>query len=194
MAYSHSGGWANRGQRTAACPTCRKERRAKWKNSFDLDGKRVLLEECGWCRFRKQPKPPPKPPPHIPGVTKKVLGGGYTAVWIAKDDPYLPQHHKEKCRFGFFMPEHRYVVVKHLGRPLRKYETVHHKNGKRDDNRIENLELWKGPHRAGQRIDDVVRDRLNDVSVDDAMRLLRQTRVAEWLPLPNPDPQPEYNI
>ena len=60
------------------------------------------------------------------------LKTGYVAV-------LSPQHPNKVA--GNYVLEHRLVMEKHIGRFLRNDEIVHHINGIRDDNRIENLEL-----------------------------------------------------
>jgi hypothetical protein len=80
--------------------------------------------------------------------SRKTPGGSITKC---KKTGYLNQHGG-----GGTKGVHRLVMEEMLGRELESFETVHHKNGVRDDNRPENLELWVKAHGAGQRVEDLV--------------------------------------
>ena len=69
--------------------------------------------------------------------------------WHPAKDGYIIRNVNNKQVF-----QHREVMKKHLGRALLPHETVHHKNGQRSDNRIENLELWSKSQPSGQRVED----------------------------------------
>jgi HNH endonuclease len=92
------------------------------------------------------------PQPELP--IREVPGDGFLhhGYWIVG----VPRELRGLVGGTAKVGEHRLVMAQHLGRPLLPDEVVHHRNGVRTDNRIENLELWSTAHPKGQRVEDLV--------------------------------------
>jgi hypothetical protein len=81
-----------------------------------------------WCSGKKRPE--------ISGVNHPFWSGGY---WI---DVYgYKVIENSTINNGVRIKEHRYVMENFLKRKLRKSELIHHINGDKLDNRIENLQI-----------------------------------------------------
>lgn len=77
----------------------------------------------------------------------RVTIGEYTAILVSTDDPMHCMAH----RTGYVL-EHRLVMARALGRPLLDSETVHHIDGDRRNNKLDNLQLRFGKHGAGVKL------------------------------------------
>lgn len=74
-----------------------------------------------------------------------IDGNGYAFIRLYEGDPLF-----HMTNSGGYVAEHRLVMSKSLGRPLTEKETVHHINGIRSDNLLENLQLRSSNHGKGQ--------------------------------------------
>ena len=109
------------------------------------DSKHYAKKYCQLHYGRVRKKGEPGSPKRIiaeEGKRWHYAGGGYITV----KDPH------KRGNSGIL--EHRLVMEQHLGRFLESHENVHHKNGDRTDNRIDNLELWSTSQPPGQRVED----------------------------------------
>ena len=124
-------------------------------------GPRCSIDGCvrpsfsrGWCqshyyRWLRKGDPGIDTPlqEHRPHGSGNLTKHGYI-------QRYVPNH-PHATQKGYVL-EHRLVMEGIVGRYLLPDETVHHKNGDRQDNRAENLELWASSHPSGQRVEDLV--------------------------------------
>lgn len=105
---------------------------------------------CGQQCRRTRPDHHPEERPMKGETAPRWKGGrrldprGYALIW-------QPDHPSLEGTTRKYVAEHRLVMERKLGRFLESWETVHHKNGIRDDNRLSNLELWDRSQPAGQR-------------------------------------------
>jgi len=124
---------------TVVCPLCGKEHRvAVWRTLTPRFTGRCLLcngkiegRIVGGKSFRAEKHPRWK------GGRYKNHAGYIFYTLKPAEDFFQPMTHPSSNR----VMEHRLIMAKHLGRCLLPWEVVHHKNGIKDDNRLENLEL-----------------------------------------------------
>ncbi len=68
---------------------------------------------------------------------RHITTEGYVQVYLEKGHTYYSMTVKGRN----YVLEHRLIIAKNIGRCLKPWEVVHHKNGDRQDNRLSNLEL-----------------------------------------------------
>jgi hypothetical protein len=115
-----------------------------------------LRSRCARCNTRYRLARGVKAPSDQAGYPKKrkVREIGWTGKWFPDKNGYIIRKFQLSESKTITQRQHRVVMSEHLGRELLSHENVHHINGVRDDNRIENLELWSSSQPPGQRARD----------------------------------------
>ena len=103
------------------------------------------------CAQKVKPAAYPTKRKHYNWGRGKTNCRGYVMV-------HAPDHPVCQGNTRKYVLEHRLVMENHLGRYLESHESVHHINGVKNDNRIENLEMWTTKHQPyGVRVHDLRR-------------------------------------
>lgn len=122
-----------------------------------VQGCQRKYEAKGFCGFHYQrlryygnplAEKPKRDYRRLPIGYKCLNQHGYVMVMVEKGNPHR--------MMGGYVFEHRLVMGESIGRPLLKHENVHHKDGNRQNNALENLELWVTMQPSGQRPSDLV--------------------------------------
>lgn len=117
-----------------ACEDCGK---ARWVLLIRGQPRNLHCRQCARIRFGLSERGSN----HSQWKNGKVqTSDGYVAVYVPGDDLFFSMV-GGKRKFGGYVLEHRLIYAEHLGRCLRSYEIVHHKNGDKMDNRLDNLKL-----------------------------------------------------
>lgn len=126
------------------------------------------------------------------GKTKR--SDGYIEVWLSPDDFYHAMTYDGQNR-RHYVPEHRLVMARHLGRCLLPWEVVHHRGTKyplgsiedKGDNRIENLELLPHGrfHLVDMRVKGYIKNLENKIKVLEQENQRLKAKISCPLNLPN---------
>lgn len=120
-----------------------------------------MIKICEWSSKCSKPKKLIKHGNRSKAYLFKYCDEHYSAMVRKGSTSRVPARYTDKHGYiqVFYkskrVAEHRVIMEQKLGRPLIKNESVHHINGIRHDNRPDNLELWLGAIRYGQRASDI---------------------------------------
>jgi len=145
--------------KTKICPRCHRQCEPSCRHRICSKCRHVALIDksprCPTCGHKKQPKSIHCFRCVKRGYNKNNWQGGKISK---KGYTMVGQHgHPRASRRGHYVFEHILVMEKILKRFLLPGESVHHKNGVRNDNHRKNLELWIKSHPSGIRMKDAVK-------------------------------------